>query len=161
MDFQAWSHYLFLVSRVRLRPHGTHGASITSTMPSACGVPHCPNRCLTAAMIKFKNIQFHRLPGEEPGKRCIWVWSRARARAGRKRVLFAAGYPPTPRRRVRIGNNPHRLTKIEHTARWTSLRLSRQAAMFFAIYVYTRFRYQSHSTDNCKTGNSDTALLRH
>ncbi|XP_042144668.1 LOW QUALITY PROTEIN: translation initiation factor IF-2-like [Ixodes scapularis] len=34
-------------------------------MPSACGVPHCPNRCLTAAMVKFKNVQFHRLPGEE------------------------------------------------------------------------------------------------
>ncbi|KAG0419114.1 hypothetical protein HPB47_004352 [Ixodes persulcatus] len=34
-------------------------------MPSACGVPQCPNRCLTAAMIKFKNIQFHRLPSEE------------------------------------------------------------------------------------------------
>ncbi|CAN8002779.1 unnamed protein product, partial [Ixodes pacificus] len=55
----------FLVSRVRLRPHGIHGASIISTMPSACGVPQCPNRCLTAAMIKFKNIQFHRLPSEE------------------------------------------------------------------------------------------------
>ncbi|KAG0429603.1 hypothetical protein HPB47_023473 [Ixodes persulcatus] len=63
----------------------------------------CPNRCLTAAMIKFKNIQFHRLPSEEH-LRAEWCRRIGREDPGQAGVRVCSEHFDGDREYRRIGS---------------------------------------------------------